>query len=134
MSIDSTSGRRNSLLRTIPSIDELVNRPELAGFSGRMGPVFVVDAARVVIERLRRTISRDGQDAAAFDITGLAAQVAAELTSQLAPSLRKVINATGVILHTNLGRAPLAPAAIEHLRTTAGGYTNLEYDLAAGTR
>jgi L-seryl-tRNA(Ser) seleniumtransferase len=61
-------------------------------------------------------------------------QVADDVAQLLTPSLRPVINATGVILHTNLGRAPVAQAAIEHIRQTAGQYTNLEYDVAAGVR
>ena len=61
-------------------------------------------------------------------------QVVERLGRLQEPSLRKVINATGVILHTNLGRAPLSENVLEAIRRTAGGYTNLEYDLSSGRR
>src|SRR4051812_170090 len=127
------------LLRQIPSVDELANRAELAEMSRRVGRELVVEAARSGLGRLRQNVIRNPSDIRGlcdgdvFDASQLAAEVAAELASRLAPSLRTVINATGVVLHTNLGRAPLSAAAIEHMRVTAGYYTNLEYDLVAGT-
>jgi L-seryl-tRNA(Ser) seleniumtransferase len=87
-----------------------------------------VDAARSVLERAREEI------AAGANPGDLRARLLAELERQREPSLRRVLNATGVIVHTNLGRAPLAERAIDHVRETAPGYSNLEYDLAAGTR
>jgi L-seryl-tRNA(Ser) seleniumtransferase len=106
-------------LRDLPSVDELAR--------GNDDPR-AVDAARSVLERAREQI-RAGEDPG-----DLAARLAAELAEARAPHLRRVINATGVIVHTNLGRAPLAAAAIERVREVATGYTNLEYDLAAGRR
>ncbi|MBA2536032.1 MAG: L-seryl-tRNA(Sec) selenium transferase, partial [Actinobacteria bacterium] len=88
----------------------------------------VVVAARRALERAREEI-RAGYEAG--DPVEL---VISELDAAIAPRLRRVLNATGVIVHTNLGRAPLAAEALERVRETAGGYSNLEYDLAAGAR
>jgi L-seryl-tRNA(Ser) seleniumtransferase len=95
-----------------------------------------VDAARVVLARLRQEITagRLDDDALELALSGLAGAVENQLRQALGYSLRPVINATGVILHTNLGRAPLGEAAIEHIRETAASYSNLEFDLAAGAR
>jgi L-seryl-tRNA(Ser) seleniumtransferase len=106
-------------LRDLPSVDELAR--------GNDDPR-AVDAARSVLGRAREQI-RAGEDPG-----DLRALLESELASARAPHLRRVINATGVIVHTNLGRAPLAAAAIERIRDVAAGYSNLEYDLAAGGR
>ena len=102
----------------------------------RDGRVAVTAAARIVLERAREEIGRGDLDAEAVDllVTGLANAVERELRASVGYSLRAVINATGVILHTNLGRAPLAQSAIENITRTAGGYSNLEFDLASGER
>ncbi len=106
-------------LRDLPSVDELARRSE---------DPLAVEAARKVVARARELIQRGG------DPGDLGAQLQAELIEARAPHLRRVINATGVIVHTNLGRAPLADAALDRVRTIALGYSNLEYDLAAGRR
>ncbi|TML13261.1 MAG: L-seryl-tRNA(Sec) selenium transferase [Actinobacteria bacterium] len=106
-------------LRDLPSVDELAR--------GHDDPRAVA-AARSVLGRAREQIQ------AGKDPGDLAGRLEAELAAARAPHLRRVINATGVIVHTNLGRAPLAPAAIERVREVATGYSNLEYDLAAGGR
>ena len=109
----------NMQLRDLPSVDELAR--------GSDDPL-AVEAARAVIARAREEIQ------AGIDPGDLAARLDAELTSARRPRLRRVLNATGVIVHTNLGRAPLAEAALERLREVARGYSNLEYDVADGTR
>ena len=106
-------------LRDLPSVDELARRSN---------DPLAVEAARTVVARAREQIQRGD------DPGDLGAQLQAELTSARAPHLRRVINATGVIVHTNLGRAPLAEAALDRVREIARGYSNLEYDLAAGGR
>jgi L-seryl-tRNA(Ser) seleniumtransferase len=106
-------------LRDLPSVDELARVS---------GDPLAVDAARTVIERAREQIRGGG------DPGDLGAALALELASARRPSLRRVLNATGVIVHTNLGRAPLPAAALERITDTARGYSNLEYDLAAGER
>ena len=108
-------------LRSLPSVDELAGRLQ--------GPHrLAVAAARAVIARQRAAL-------VAGTATGdVDAQAQAELDRMAAPSLRRVINATGVILHTNLGRAPLAPAAQAAVARAAAGYSNLELDLEHGRR
>jgi L-seryl-tRNA(Ser) seleniumtransferase len=106
-------------LRDLPSVDELARRSD---------DPLAVDAARTVIARAREQI-RAGDDPG-----DLAEQLELEVATARAPRLRRVINATGVIAHTNLGRAPLAAEALDHVREAAAGYSNLEYDLAAGMR
>ena len=132
---DPATRNREALLRQIPSVDELLNRPGLAELSSRAGRGLVVDVARAVLADLRAQLAKE-PDASAkeLDARELEARVAAEVEEALALSLRPVINATGVVLHTNLGRAPLPPGVIEHLARTATQYSNLEYDLAAGAR
>src|SRR5579872_5474072 len=130
---DPARDSRAELLRKIPSVDELLAMPALGGLANRVGRELIVDAARSVLERVREEI-RLGLSMQAVERDALAAAIAANVALLLTPSLRPVINATGVILHTNLGRAPLAESAIEHIRKTAGQYTNLEYDIAAGAR
>jgi L-seryl-tRNA(Ser) seleniumtransferase len=130
---DPARGQRAELLRKIPAVDELLGLPLLAELATRVSRALIVDAARTVLERIRHDISKGlAMDAAEPHVIG--EQIAREIARLLRPSLRGVINATGVILHTNLGRAPLAEAAIEQVRQTAGQYTNLEYDVIAGTR
>src|SRR5580704_14410109 len=130
---DPARDSRAELLRNIPSVDELLALPTLSGLAHRVGRELVVDAARSVLERLREEI-RLGLSTQTVERNALAGAIDANVALLLTPSLRPVINATGVILHTNLGRAPLAESAIEHIRKTAGQYTNLEYDIAAGAR
>ena len=124
------------LFRKLPSVDELLRSAAITPFREREGQVAVTDAARVVLERLRSEISAGRLDADGVDLalSGLGSAVERQLRQSLSYSLRPVINATGVILHTNLGRAPLAESAIEHIRETAQSYSNLEFNIAAGER
>src|SRR5438309_1747467 len=106
-------------LRDLPSVDELAREA---------GDPLAVDAARAVIERARDEIRAGG------DPGDLAARLREELVDARRPRLRRVINATGIVVHTNLGRAPLADEAVERVAEVARGYSNLEYDLAEGAR
>jgi len=127
---------KTELYRKLPAVDELARRPELARMAEQNGPVAVTDAARAVLVRLREEISSGRLDANGLDLAlaGLPQAVEKQLRGALRCSLRPVINATGVILHTNLGRAPLASTALDHVRESADGYSNLEFDLETGTR
>jgi len=139
---------KSELFRELPSVDELLRAPAVAALSSdvassldsnldsNQGLAAVTDAARAVLARLREEISSGLLDASALPIAleGIVGAIAAQLREALTHSLRPVINATGVILHTNLGRAPLAEAALGHLRETAGRFSNLEFDLEAGAR
>lgn len=125
-----------SLLRLLPSVDEVLRRPEIAQLAGREGHAAVTDAARTVLDRLRSVIAEGHLDATGVDVAlaGIAAAVERLVRHATEYSLRPVVNATGVILHTNLGRAPLAKAAIERIAEVAGVYSNLEFDLVSGER
>ncbi|HTM37840.1 MAG TPA: L-seryl-tRNA(Sec) selenium transferase [Terriglobales bacterium] len=124
------------LYRELPSVDELVHSPALAELINQEGPAAVVDACRAVVSRLRQEIGAGHLSAHDLQLALADVHVAIrqELSRALRHSLQPVINATGVILHTNLGRAPIAQSAFEHIRETAGSYSNLEFDLAAGER
>jgi L-seryl-tRNA(Ser) seleniumtransferase len=106
-------------LRDLPSVDELARSSN---------DPLAVDAARVVLARAREDIQ------AGADPGDLAERLRGELAGARAARLRRALNATGVVVHTNLGRAPLAEAALERVREVGRGYSNLEYDLSAGTR
>ncbi|HMD33034.1 MAG TPA: hypothetical protein VKG84_14060, partial [Candidatus Acidoferrales bacterium] len=124
-----------AFLRRLPSVDELLRRPGLEELAARGSRAIVVEAARAVLDRLRGEISRgDVRDGTALTAEALETAVRDEVALDTSLSLRAVINATGVVLHTNLGRAPIGAAALAHLTAVSGGYSNLEYDLAAGGR
>jgi L-seryl-tRNA(Ser) seleniumtransferase len=108
-------------------VDELLRTDELA----RLPHTTAVAAARETLARAREELLA-GLDPG--DLGDLAGRALAGAARQSAPQLRRVVNATGVVLHTNLGRAPLAPAALDRVREVAGGYSNLEYDLGTGGR
>jgi L-seryl-tRNA(Ser) seleniumtransferase len=124
------------LYRKLPSVDELVRSPELVALASKEGQVAVTDAARVVLESLRQEIAAGQLDADRVDlaISGLEDAAARQVRQSLKYSLRTVINATGVILHTNLGRSPLAASALEHISEIAGRYSNLEFNVESGDR
>ena len=123
------------LLRRIPSVDELLAQPRLAKLTVRVDRGLLVEVTRTVLAEVRASIAGDSNFAVqALDSGSLEERIAAQVERILARSLQPVINATGVILHTNLGRAPLTAAVIEEFRRTITQYTNLEYDLAAGAR
>ncbi len=130
------SATKSELFRELPSVDELAREPAVAALAGTHGASAVTDAARAVLARLREEIASGLLDAAGLRLAldGVAGAVDARLRQALGHSLRLVINATGVILHTNLGRAPLAAAVMGHIRETAGQYSNLEFEIEAGAR
>jgi L-seryl-tRNA(Ser) seleniumtransferase len=129
------SADQTALLRRLPSVDELLLRPGVAALCKTLERAYAVASVRGVLAQVRREISSgEVEDAAAIDPEALEQRVLRAVEEELAPSLRPVINASGVILHTNLGRAPLSPAAITELQRSATQYSNLEYDLAAGAR
>ncbi|MGH9501529.1 MAG: L-seryl-tRNA(Sec) selenium transferase [Terriglobales bacterium] len=127
---------KTDLYRKLPSVDELLHRPDLAAIASSEGPAPVAEAARAVLGRLRTEIAAARLDAAAVDLalSGISDAVGRQVRHSLRHSLRPVINATGVILHTNLGRAPLAASALEHIRDVSQRYSNLEFDVDTGER
>jgi L-seryl-tRNA(Ser) seleniumtransferase len=123
------------LLRQIPSVDELLAQPRLAALAQRVNRELLVEITRTVLADLRGRITGEGAAAViALDSSALEERITSMVEQVLASSLQPVINATGVILHTNLGRAPLSGAAVEEIRRSAASYSNLEYDLEAGAR
>jgi L-seryl-tRNA(Ser) seleniumtransferase len=115
--------------RQLPSVNALLERDAIRALLEQAPRSVVVDAVRATIDG-----ARTGAVPAPRDDTEWAAAVSAALERSQRPSLRRVINATGVVLHTNFGRAPLATAAIEAMQRAATGYTNLEYDVERATR
>jgi L-seryl-tRNA(Ser) seleniumtransferase len=122
--------------RVIPSVEQLRQRDAMRALETRYGRAALLDALREETADLRHRLGSG--EVAAVTLTEAVAAIehgtAARLRAAMRPSLVRVINASGVIVHTNLGRAPLSQAALDRVRDVAGGYTNLEYDLAAGTR
>ena len=112
--------------RQLPSVDGLLREPRVEMLLETASRSAVVSAVRASLEAARTRRAGPPDD--------WADDIAARLTEESRAGLRPVLNATGVVLHTNLGRAPLAPAAIDAISAIAGGYSNLEFDLATGTR
>jgi L-seryl-tRNA(Ser) seleniumtransferase len=111
-------------LRDLPSVDELLRDERLAAEPHELA----LATARTVLERAREEIKAGGDPGSIIET------VLAELARARQPSLRRVVNATGVLVHTNLGRAPLAEAALARVTEVGAGYSNLEYDLERGER
>ena len=118
-------------LRYLPSVDSLLNEPALRALESRHGHGVLVEAVRSVLDGTRQEVLA-GHPAPGHQ--ELADIIARRVQAALRPSLRPIINATGVIIHTNLGRAPLSAAAIAAMQEVGAGYSNLEYDLEAGQR
>jgi L-seryl-tRNA(Ser) seleniumtransferase len=131
-----TTTDKTELLRKLPSVDAILRSPALEVVIAREGQTAVADAARTVLARIREEVlsARLDDNEVSLAVSGLAEAVERQMRANIAYSLRMVINATGVILHTNLGRAPLGATALEHIREVAGTYSNLEFDVAAGER
>lgn len=118
-------------LRHLPSVDRLLQEPAVQALVATHARPTVLAAIRTTLDAERAAV-RAG--AAPRALAPLVAAVGVQVAALARPSLRRVLNATGVVLHTNLGRAPLSPAALAAMLDVGGGYSNLEYDLAAGTR
>ena len=129
------SSEQAALLRRVPSVDELLLRPGLVSLCREVDRSFVVETTREVLEGLRREItSGEAQSEEVLHPAAIEKRIVDVMQREFAPSLQPVINASGVILHTNLGRAPLSAHVVEELGHTATQYSNLEYDLEAGAR
>ena len=131
----TVSAEQAELLRQIPSVDELLAQARLAALSKRVDRNLVVEVARTVLADLRASIAGDSNwTAVSVDTASVEELISVQVENILSRSLQPVINATGVILHTNLGRAPLPETVVEEFRRSSTQYSNLEYDLAAGAR
>lgn len=128
--------KAGELLRKLPSVDEMLRERRIAEMAERDSRTVVTEAVRAALQNLRDSILEGHLKAGQVDLAMSTLPDAVErfVRRAMRASLRPVINATGVILHTNLGRAPIANAAIEHIREVAPGYSNLEFDLDSGER
>jgi L-seryl-tRNA(Ser) seleniumtransferase len=129
---------RQQALRKIPSVDEILSRPEIVHLLKIHSRNIVVEAIRKGLEKLRKEILHKDELShlgdTPFSFESLYPLFQKEIDQQVQPRLRRVVNATGVVIHTNLGRAPLHPSAINHLIEVSKTYSNLEYDLELGER
>ena len=114
----------------LPGVDQLLQDVRLANLPDRVGRSCVVEAARTVLEEARSRLLAGGR----IDADGLADRVVAHVAAATAPSLRPVLNLTGTVVHTNLGRSALPESAVEAMTRAARRPVDLEYDLAAGKR
>ena len=124
------------MFRQLPSVDEIIHSAALAPLLAQEGQAVTTAAVREVLADVRSQIASGRIDLAGLKplLAEIAGSVKLRLQAAVTHSLGPVINATGVILHTNLGRAPLSESALENIRKTASGYSNLEFDVASGER
>ncbi len=125
---------RRALLRQLPAIDKLLATEILSNLAATQPHALLVDAAQQTVDDLRRQLLDEQAPLPELDLQAVAVRTAAKVEQLAKPSLRKVINVTGTLLHTNLGRAPLCEEALQAVRDVSQGYSNLEYDLEAGQR
>jgi L-seryl-tRNA(Ser) seleniumtransferase len=129
---------RQKYLSQIPNVDHILCKPEMVHLTNRYPRGIILEAVRRGLDHLRQTIITAPDpaklDETIFSFEHLLPQFMAEMESQVNPSLRRVVNATGVVIHTNLGRSLLHEGAIEHIAGVSRHYSNLEFDLAQGTR
>lgn len=122
----------NSRLRALPKTDEVLSSPEIVRVASKLPYAVVIDAVRAALDDVRhRILAGEEIDP---DLGSVSRDALARAALAMRPSLRRVINATGIIVHTNLGRSVLADAAIKAVSEVAGGYNTLEYDVDAGER
>jgi L-seryl-tRNA(Ser) seleniumtransferase len=122
-------------LRQIPPVNDVLRSDALSEFRGVLGQPFVATMLDHILADTRRSLEASTQEISRPELTArIAGELAQRLRILLRPSLCRVINASGVVLHTNLGRAPLPEAAIDHLREVSVSYSNLEFDLSGGER
>ena len=124
---------RQTLLRGLPKIDELLLDEQLVFFMESTPRAVVVDTAREIIDDLRKDIL-SGEKEEIPDRDEIVSEICERITGKKKHNLRTLINATGVVLHTNLGRANLCRAAVESVLSVADSYSNLEYDIKKGAR
>lgn len=120
--------------KDLPSIDRVLRWPDVAALVAEHGHTLVAGEARATIDGLRERARHGGLDASDITPEAVARAVQARVAGRLTSRMRLVINLTGTVIHTNLGRALLADAALQHLLTVMAGPNNLEYDLASGGR
>ena len=132
----SAKDNKHLIFKQIPSVDQLLESSEVKALLSTVPRTLIVRAIREVLGELRETIKKTGANGEMPDVRldSVIGEVMRRASKLMQPSLRQVINATGIIVHTNLGRSLLAKEVISKLAVLAGCYTNLEYDLNAGKR
>ncbi|MEE8219697.1 MAG: L-seryl-tRNA(Sec) selenium transferase, partial [bacterium] len=134
---ESVVGRQEVFSR-LPAVDEVLREEAIQAALASLPRPIVVEAVKSVLDEARETLLALEDEAlaevAVLDAHEAAARSAERAAEAARPALRRVVNATGVVLHTNLGRSPLAPAVGDHIRQIGTAYSNLEYDLATGRR
>lgn len=123
-----------NLLRNLPSVNELLESPPLRNLVGRLSHNVVVTKARSVLDELRSELKTAASESSLPNVGDLAERIARRILEGEQPALKPVVNATGILLHTGLGRAPLADEAIDEIVAVARGYASVELDLASGER
>ncbi len=123
-----------ALLRHLPAIDRLLGTSLLTGLEQTQPHILIREAAQQTVDDLRRQLMDEQAVLPDLDLDAVARLVAARVVEMAKPSLRRVVNVTGTLLHTNLGRAPLCHEALLAIENVAQGYSNLEYDLDQGRR
>jgi L-seryl-tRNA(Ser) seleniumtransferase len=123
-----------SILRNIPSVNDLIESPPLKKLVERVSHNVVADGVRSFLDEMRQNVAQAASEVKLPDVGELAERIAGRILQGEQPSLRPVINATGILLHTGLGRAPLADEAIEAMVTVAKDYASVELDLKSGQR
>ncbi len=133
-----SSTPRQQALRKIPSVEEILSRPEMVSLLRTNPRSVVVEAIRRGLKRLREQVLQKEDpsqiDPSFFSFDHLLPIFQREIDLQIQPKLLRLINATGIIIHTNLGRSPLHPSALQHIIDISKSYSNLEYDLEQGER
>ena len=120
--------------KDLPSVDRLLRSPAVSELVAEHGHTLVAEQARALLDGLRVQALAGALDVSAVNAGALQASLAARIAQRLAPRMRRVLNLTGTVIHTNLGRALLADSALQHLLAMMAGPNNLEYDLASGGR
>lgn len=126
---------KNELFRSIPKVDVILEQEQMKSIMKEYGKEPVTEAVRNQLDQIRKHLSQNPcQEVLQQEIDRLEETVLLQVTKHKEPNMKRVINATGVILHTNLGRAVLPPKALEKLMEQMQGYMNLEYNLEEGRR
>ncbi len=133
--MDKRAANKKEYLRRLPKVDVVLDSQPIKDLADRHPRALIVEGVRSVLDSMRRRIIEDG-DVNEFDasLESVSRELERWLEEKLRPSLRRVINATGVVVHTNLGRSVLSDSAIDAVVLAASGYSNLEYDIASGER
>ena len=124
---------KSDMLRSIPKVDDLLNDPALSQICGESSHFVITDSIRKVLNELREGILSD-EISRVWNDEEILERIKSDIKKASLRNLRKVINGTGIILHTNLGRAKLGQKAIEAVVEAAGNYSTLEYDVESGSR